>query len=172
DLDPAMYGAEPHPATGAANAVRDRAELALLQEALARDLPVLAVCRGAQLLNVAYGGDLVQDMTELVDLGPHLPQPGTWGAHPVRVTGGRLRELSGDEVGTVASQHHQGFGRLGEGLVVTGEAPDGVPEALEDPGRPFVLGVLWHPEEHPSDGGAPIFRGLVDAARAYAAGRD
>ncbi|HET7567874.1 MAG TPA: gamma-glutamyl-gamma-aminobutyrate hydrolase family protein [Gaiellaceae bacterium] len=168
DLDPALYGAERHPATGAANEARDRAELALLQAALERDLPVLAVCRGAQLLNVAYGGDLVQHLEEP---GEHLPQPGTWGRHPVRVRGGRLAELAGEEVATVASQHHQTFGRIGDGLVVTAEAPDGLAEALEDPSRSFALGVLWHPEEHARDGGAPLFRGLVEAARAYAAAR-
>ena len=171
DLDPATYGAETHPATGAANELRDRAELALLREALVRELPVLGICRGAQLLNVAYGGDLVQDLTELVDVESHLPRPGEWGRHAVRVTGGRLRELAGDEFPVVSSHHHQSFGRIGDGLVVTGEAPDGVAEALEDPARRFALGVLWHPEEHARDGGAPLFRGLVEAAREYTAAR-
>jgi putative glutamine amidotransferase len=168
DLDPALYGAEPHPATGAANEARDRAELALLREALARDLPVLAVCRGAQLLNVAFGGDLVQHLDEP---GEHQPAPGRWGRHPVRATGGTLAALSGGTFETVPSYHHQTLGRIGDGLLVTGEAPDGVVEAVEDPSRAFCLGVLWHPDEDATNGGLPLFRGLVDAAREYAATR-
>jgi len=171
DVDPAVYGAEPHPGTGSPNEMRDRAELALLREALARDLPVLGICRGAQLLNVVYGGDLVQEMAEVVDIGLHQPEPGTWGRHPVRATGGRLRELTGEGIPAVPSYHHQSLGRIGDGLVVTGEAPDGVVEAVEDPGRAFCLGVLWHPDEDALDGGLPLFRGLVDAARMYAAAR-
>jgi gamma-glutamyl-gamma-aminobutyrate hydrolase PuuD len=171
DLGPDTYGAERHPATGATNERRDDAELALLREALARDLPVLGICRGAQLLNVAYGGDLVQELAEITDADPHLPVPGTFGRHPVTVEGGRLRELAGETIETVASHHHQSMGRLGDGLVATAHAPDGLVEALEDPSRPFALGVLWHPEEDARTGGAPIFRGLVDAARAYAAAR-
>ncbi|HVP74638.1 MAG TPA: gamma-glutamyl-gamma-aminobutyrate hydrolase family protein [Gaiellaceae bacterium] len=171
DLDPATYGADRHPATGTPNEVRDRAELALLRAALERNLPVLGICRGAQLLNVVCGGDLVQDMSEVVELHPHLPEPGAWGRHRVRVTGGRLRELAGDEIAAVSSHHHQSLGRIGEGLVATGESPDGVVEAVEDPGREFCIGVLWHPEEDARAGGAPLFRGLVDAARAFAAQR-
>jgi putative glutamine amidotransferase len=171
DVDPAVYGAEPHPATGAPNPERDRAELALLREALARDLPVLGICRGAQLLNVAYGGDLVQDLAEVTDAGAHQPEPGIWGRHPIRATGGWLRELTGEGPAVVSSYHHQSLGRIGDALVVTGEAPDGVVEAIEDPARSFCLGVLWHPDEDALDGGLPLFRGLVDAARAYAARR-
>lgn len=170
DLGPDTYGAEPHPATGLKNVRRDLAELALLREALARDLPVLGICRGAQLLNVAYGGDLVQELGEVTSLDPHLPEPGTFGRHPVSVSGGTLRELVGDSVEAVSSHHHQSFGRLGEGLVATGQAPDGLVEALEDPARDFALGVLWHPEEDARAGGAPIFRGLVEAARAHVTG--
>jgi gamma-glutamyl-gamma-aminobutyrate hydrolase PuuD len=171
DVDPATYGAERHPATGEPNVVRDRAELAFLRDALARDLPVLAICRGAQLLNIAYGGDLVQDLDATAQPVPHLPGPGEWGRHAVRITGGRLRALAGDELETVSSHHHQAFGRIGAGLTVTAEAPDGLVEAIEDPIRPFCLGVLWHPEEDARDGGLPLFRGLVDAAHAYARSR-
>lgn len=171
DVDPAAYGAEPHPSTGAPNPARDRAELALLRGALARDLPVLAICRGAQLLNVTYGGDLVQDLAETADLGLHQPEPGAWGRHPVRATGGRLRKLIGGGPALVSSYHHQSLGRIGDDLVVTGEAPDGIVEAVEDPARSFCLGVLWHPDEDALDGGLPLFRGLVDAARAYATRR-
>ncbi|HEY1367468.1 MAG TPA: gamma-glutamyl-gamma-aminobutyrate hydrolase family protein [Gaiellaceae bacterium] len=166
DVDPSVYGAEPHPATGPINEARDRAELALLRAALARDLPVLAVCRGMQLLNVAYGGDLVQHLEE----GPHQPEPGRWGRHPVQASAGRLLELAGAEPQSVPSYHHQALGRLGEGLVATAEAPDGLVEAVEDPSRGFCLGVMWHPDEDVA-GGLHLFRGLVEAARAYAAAR-
>lgn len=171
DLGADTYGAEPHPATGPKNERRDETELALLRGALARDLPVLGICRGAQLLNVAYGGDLVQELAEITDAEPHLPVPGTFGRHAVTVEGGRLRELTGDRIEDVASHHHQSMGRIGDGLVATAHAPDGLVEALEDPSRPFTLGVLWHPEEDARTGGAPIFRGLVDAAREHAEAR-
>jgi gamma-glutamyl-gamma-aminobutyrate hydrolase PuuD len=169
DLGPETYGAAPHPATGPVNARRDSAELALLREALSRDLPVLGICRGAQLLNVAYGGDLVQELAEVTRSDPHLPRPGTFGRHPVEVSGGKLRELAGDRFAAVSSHHHQSLGRLGDGLVATGHAPDGLVEAVEDPARSLALGVLWHPEEEPTTGGAPLFRGLVEAARVHAA---
>lgn len=169
DLDPETYGADRHPATGVANARRDTAELALLKEALRRDVPVLGICRGFQLLNVAYGGDLVQELGEHTDPAPHLPEPGSWGRHRVEVTGGKLRELTGDAVEDVASHHHQSLGRLGDGLVATAHAPDGLVEAVEDRARPFALGVLWHPEEDARTGGAPLFQGLVDAAREHLA---
>jgi gamma-glutamyl-gamma-aminobutyrate hydrolase PuuD len=168
DLAPETYGADRHPATGPANELRDAAELALLRAALERDQPVLGVCRGGQLLNVAYGGDLVQELAEHTTPEPHLPEPGRFGRHPVRVEGGLLHRLAGDEIEAVASHHHQSLGRVGNGLVATGRAPDGLVEAVEDPEREFALGVLWHPEEDARTGGAALFRGLVDAARAYA----
>jgi putative glutamine amidotransferase len=166
DLDPATYGQEPHEATYGIVEARDRAELALLQAALARDLPVLAVCRGLQLLNVAYGGDLVQHLDE----GPHQPEPGRWGRHPVQASGGRLLELAGADPQSVPSYHHQALGRLGDGLVATAEAPDGLVEAVEDPARGFCLGIMWHPDEDVA-GGLPLFRALVEAARAHAPAR-
>lgn len=129
---------------------------------------MLGICRGAQLLNVAYGGDLVQDLTEVAEIEPHLPRPGAFGRHRVDVTGGRLHELAGDAFEAVSSHHHQSLGRLGDGLVATGAAPDGVVEAIEDPAQAFCLGVLWHPEEDARGSGALLFRGLVEAARAYA----
>jgi putative glutamine amidotransferase len=103
-------------------------------------------------------------------LDPHLPERGTFGRHPIEVSGGKLHELAGDAFPEVSSHHHQSFGRIGDGLVATGRAPDGLVEALEDPGRDFVLGVLWHPEEDAHAGGAPLFRGLVEAAEAYVTG--
>lgn len=171
DIDPGQYGAESHPLTDPPNVRRDASELGLLRGAIERGMPVLGVCRGVQLLNVAYGGDLVQHLDDDYELAPHRPELGTFGRHPVAVDGGQLRDLVGDRVDAVHSHHHQGLGRVGEGLVVTARAEDGTVEALEDPALPFCVGVLWHPEEDPIGAGAPLFRGLVDRARAYALAR-
>jgi putative glutamine amidotransferase len=168
DLDPGSYGAEAHPATVGVRAERDRAELALLSAALARDLPVLAVCRGSQVLNVALGGDLVQHLPEVVGHDTHKERLGEFSDHSVAVAAGsRLGSLVGERA-PVKSSHHQGFGRVGEGLVPTAWADDGTVEALEDPSRRFLVGVLWHPEE--GEDGA-LFRALVEEARAYRAER-
>jgi gamma-glutamyl-gamma-aminobutyrate hydrolase PuuD len=168
DLDPAVYGAEPHPATAGVRTDRDRAELVLLQAALARDMPVLAVCRGSQVLNVARGGDLVQHLPEVVGDEKHKERLGEFSEHEVAVeAGSRLGSLVGDRA-PVKSSHHQGFGRLGEELVATAWADDGTVEALEDPSRRFALGVLWHPEEGED---AALFQALVDEARGYRAQR-
>jgi putative glutamine amidotransferase len=171
DISPLTYGAEPHPTTDPPNVRRDRAELGLLRGALDRDMPVLGICRGVQLLNILYGGDLVQHVADVTDPAPHRPQLGEFGRHDVTVSGGQLRELLGDRVERIHSHHHQALGTLGSGLVATGTADDGVVEAIEDPGRDFCVGVLWHPEEEPTAGGAPLFRALVEHARAYASRR-
>ena len=168
DLDPALYGQEPHPETAGVREERDRGELALLTSALERDLPVLAVCRGSQLLNVARGGDLVQHLPELVGHERHKHTPGAFADHDVDVAAGsRLGALLGERA-PVKSHHHQGFGRVGEGLVASAWADDGTVEALEDPRRRFALGVLWHPEEGED---AALFQALVDEARRYRARR-
>jgi gamma-glutamyl-gamma-aminobutyrate hydrolase PuuD len=164
DVDPAAYGAEPHAATGGVRPERDRAELALLEGALARDMPVLAVCRGSQILNVARGGDLVQHLPEVVGDEKHRETPGVFSAHGVRVDPeSRLGGLVGERA-PVQSHHHQGFGRVGGGLRETAWADDGTLEAVEDPSKRFALGVLWHPEEGED---AALFEALVDEARAY-----
>ncbi|MFN2452470.1 MAG: gamma-glutamyl-gamma-aminobutyrate hydrolase family protein [Candidatus Dormibacteria bacterium] len=167
DIDPASYGARPHPATRNTRPERDAAELALVRAALARTLPVLGICRGMQLLNVARGGDLIQHLPDLVGDERHQPRPGHFAEHPVvPEPGSHLAAVLG--AGTeVASCHHQGIGRLGDGLVVGGRAPDGVIEAIEMPGRAFVLGVQWHPEEH-AHRDARLFTALVEATRAAA----
>jgi putative glutamine amidotransferase len=164
DVDPASYGAKPHAETGGLRPERDRAELALLEGALARDMPVLAVCRGSQLLNVARGGDLVQHLPEVVGDEKHRETPGVFSAHDVRVDpDSRLGALVGDRA-PVKSHHHQGFGRVGGGLREAAWADDGTLEAVEDPSKRFALGVLWHPEE---DEDAALFEALVAEARAY-----
>ena len=164
DLDPASYGADEHPETDGVRPDRDSAELALLEGALARDMPVLAVCRGSQVLNVARGGDLVQHLPEVVGHEGHKHTPGVFADHDVDVLPGtRLHELVGGHA-PVKSHHHQGYGRLGEGLREAARASDGTIEAIEDPAHRFALGVLWHPEEGEDAG---LFRALVEEARRY-----
>jgi putative glutamine amidotransferase len=165
DLDPGLYGAEPHPETDRAQASRDAAELRLLEAALERDMPVLAVCRGSQVLNVARGGDLVQHLPETVGHERHKHQPGAFSDHGVRLEAdSRLGRLLGTHA-PVKSHHHQGYGRIGAGLREVAWADDGVVEGLEDPTKRFAIGVLWHPEEGED---FALFRGLVEEAGRYA----
>ena len=164
DLDPEHYGAERHPETKGVDEARDRAELALLRAALERDMPVLAVCRGSQILNVALGGDLVQHLPEIVGHDEHRHTPGEFTDHDVRIEpASRLGSLIGGET-AVKSHHHQGFGRLGEGLREVAWAPDDTVEGLENPAKRFALGVLWHPEA--GEDGA-LFEALIEEARRY-----
>jgi len=164
DLDPAGYGAEAHPETNGIRPERDRAELALLQGALARDMPVLAVCRGVQVLNVARGGDLVQHLPDVVGNESHRETKGAFSEHPVQIeSGSRLGGVLGDRA-PVQSSHHQGLGRVGDGLREVAWADDGTVEGLEDPERRFAVGVLWHPEAGED---LKLFEALVAEARAY-----
>jgi gamma-glutamyl-gamma-aminobutyrate hydrolase PuuD len=164
DLDPAEYGQEAHPETNGIRPERDQAELALLRAALERDLPLLAVCRGSQVLNVARGGDLVQHLPEVVGDEKHKHTPGEFADHEVDVKEGTLLGGLLGERAPVKSHHHQGFGRVGDGLVEAAWAEDGTLEAVEDPGRRFAVGVLWHPAEGDD---AALFHALVAEARAY-----
>ncbi|HEY3543885.1 MAG TPA: gamma-glutamyl-gamma-aminobutyrate hydrolase family protein [Gaiellaceae bacterium] len=125
------------------NEARDRGELALLQAALERDLPTLAICRGFEVLNVARGGDLVQHLPDVVGHEEHRAVLGAFSEHSVRVD---PSSRIGDVAGVVKSHHHQGVGRIGDGLREVAWADDGTIEALEDPEKRFVVGVLWHPE--------------------------
>jgi gamma-glutamyl-gamma-aminobutyrate hydrolase PuuD len=169
DLDPETYGAEAHAETNEVSPERDNAELALLQAALARDMPVLAVCRGSQVLNVARGGDLVQHLPEIVGHDRHRHEEGLMADHEVRVeTDSRLGSILGDSA-PVKSSHHQGFGRIGDGLRESAWAEDGTIEAVEDPSHRFALGVLWHPEEGED---YALFAALVEEAAAYRASRE
>jgi putative glutamine amidotransferase len=165
DLDPELYEQEAHEQTFGVQPERDRAELALLTGALERDMPVLAVCRGSQVLNIARGGDLVQHLPDLVGDERHKHAPGTFSDHDVTLEAGtRLAELLGGHA-PVKSHHHQGFARLGDGLRVAAYADDGTIEAVEDPDRRFAFGVLWHPEAGED---ARLFEELVRQAGAYA----
>jgi len=165
DLDPGLYGQEAHEETLGIVRDRDEAELALLEGALERDMPVLAICRGSQVLNVARGGDLLQHLPDVVGDEKHKHTPGVFADHDVDlIAGTRVQSLLGDRA-PVKSHHHQGFGRLGEGLRESARADDGTVEAVEDPSQRFALGVLWHPEEGED---LALFQGLVDEARRYA----
>jgi putative glutamine amidotransferase len=159
DLDPALYGAEPEPLT-VTRPDRDSAELRLTRAALAADLPVLGVCRGMQMLAVAAGGSLHQHLPDLVGHERHRPAPGVYGSHQARFEpDSRIAELMGDDLG-VHCYHHQGVADAGTQRI-TGRAEDGVTEAVEDPGRRFVLGVQWHPEVTRDK---RLFGALVNAA--------
>ncbi len=135
DISPLTYGHEPHPETDPPNVRRDRAELGLLRGAIERDMPVLGICRGFQLMNVLYGGDLVQHVADITDPAPHRARLGEFGRHDVTVTGGQLRTVLGERVERIHSHHHQALGTIGTGLVPTGTAEDGVIEAIEDPSK-------------------------------------
>ena len=160
DIDPASYGAKPHPETKVTWPERDRFELALGTRALERDMPVLGICRGMEMLNVIQGGTLNQ---HLADLELHRHTPGVFTDHRVRLEPGSLAErVVGAERTEVKSAHHQGLEELGEGVVTSGYADDGVVEAIELPGRSFAVGVLWHPEE---DERSRVVGSFVDEAR-------
>ncbi len=171
DIDPALYGAPPHPALGEFFRERDLFELALCREALRRDLPVLAICRGHQVLNVATGGTLVQDIpSEVPGASAHDPDVERWQTcHEVDILPRtRLREILGTERVAVNSFHHQSVKQLGRDLVLSARSPDGVVEGIEMPPerRRFVLGVQWHPEsfwDHPP-GFKPLFEAFVHVA--------
>jgi putative glutamine amidotransferase len=170
DVSPEIYGAAPHPSYHAAEPGRDEYEIALIKCALGADLPVLAICRGVQVLNVAYGGTLVQDIPSEIagalehklDVPPN--EPFTL-AHEVWLEKDSLvARLAGDgndaESRRVNSRHHQAVKELGAGLVAVATAPDGVIEAVEDPTRRFCVGVQWHPENFYRTG---EFRSLFEA---------
>jgi putative glutamine amidotransferase len=169
DVDPAAYGQQPHPATDPPARLRDDWEFALLDAALRRELPVLGICRGAQVLNVALGGTLHQHLPDVIGHSGHRAGNAVFSRLPVRtVAGTRLAALLGESV-DAQCYHHQAIAEVGEGLVVSAWDADGVIEALELPGERFVLAVQWHPEESLDD--LRLFSAVVAAARSYASGR-
>ncbi len=156
DLDPATYGATPHPETIDTTAARDEAEVALARAAIERDMPVLGICRGMQVLNVALGGTLIQHVAEVVGHEQHRRHLGTFvgNDHTVVLEPGSLAaQAAGEQRHLVFSHHHQAVGNLGAGLVVSGRSElDELPEAIESPEHDYLLGVQWHPEaDHASD---------------------
>ena len=179
DVEPAIYGESRHP-TVETDDVRDEYELALAREALDRDLPVLAICRGAQVLNVAAGGTLVQDIpTAVTEALEHtVDQPKNAIAHDVDIKAGSClaklldRKLGASRTIAVNSRHHQSVKHAAPGFVVSALAPDGIVEAIEKPDAPFCLGVQWHPENFWQTGEfSELFDGLISAADRYRAGR-
>jgi putative glutamine amidotransferase len=164
DIDPASYGAEPHAETRGTWPERDRFELALVRRALERDMPVLGICRGMQLLNVALGGTLVQHLPEAIGAETHRTVAGTFSEHHVRLDPESLAcAAAGLASFVVRSHHHQGVEQLGEGWKVSGwSEEDDLPEAIELPNKRFALGVIWHPEE---DESSQVIAALVEAAR-------
>ena len=168
DVDPELYGATAHEETVGIFRERDEFELGLMRAALARDVPMLAICRGSQVLNVALGGDLEQHVPDRVGNDVHKETPGVFAEHDVEVLPDtRLGSIVGARV-EAKSHHHQGYGTIGDGLREAAHAPDGTVEALEDPSRRFTLGVLWHPEEGDD---MALFEALVREADAYRATR-
>ncbi|MDH6574533.1 gamma-glutamyl-gamma-aminobutyrate hydrolase family protein [Kitasatospora sp. MAP5-34] len=163
DIDPARYGAPAHPLTDLPHELRDAWEFDLLRGALDRDLPLLGVCRGMQLLNVALGGDLVQHLPDQVGGEDHKIAPGTYNRQPVLISpGSRLGGIMGRSA-KVPCYHHQAIGRLGSGLRATAWSADESVEAVELPDHSFALGVQWHPEADPTD--ARLFDAFVLATR-------
>lgn len=168
DIDADLYGATAHETNDPAFTTRDRLEIALVQEAVRRDMPILGACRGEQVINVALGGTLEQHLADRVDQAPHRDVVGTFTAHAVQVEpDSRLAQILPDVSFDIASHHHQAVGRLGEGLVANATAPDGVVEGVELPGAAFCIGVQWHPEERLDERSTALFTAFVEAARAF-----
>jgi putative glutamine amidotransferase len=167
DVDPGSYGAEPDPHTTHTVPERDAFEIALGVRALERDLPLLGICRGMQIMNVARGGTLIQHLPDDVGHGDHRRSLGSFdnADHDVRLAGGSLAARAAHETRhSTKSHHHQGIDDLGEGFEITGWATiDDLPEAIEDPSRRFALGVQWHPEADPT---SRLIESLVEEARA------
>lgn len=172
DVDPASYGQRPHPATDepdAANRERDALEFALVDGAIRRGLPLLGICRGAQVINVALGGTLHQHLPDVIGHTHHQQGNAVFSTSAVRtVPGTRLAALIGD-CSDAQCYHHQAVDRLGDGLIVSAQDTDGVIEAVELPGANFVLAVQWHPEERLDD--LRLFSAVVEAAGTYATGK-
>jgi putative glutamine amidotransferase len=164
DLDPEAYGHVRHPETDEPDRDRDAFEIALARRALERDIPFLGICRGMQLMNVAAGGSLIQHLPEHLGHQEHRHTPGTFGDHPVELAEGSLAAAAAGETEHGSkSHHHQGIAEVGEGLTVSGwSRADGLAEAIEAPGKRFVLGVQWHPEV---DETSRIVAALVEEAR-------
>ena len=173
DLDPDTYGASPHPELGPIEPDLDRFELAVARCADARGIPILAICRGTQALNVARGGTLIQHLPAVSEFAHRQSAPGNETSHPIEIEPeSRLAAALGDDEVEVSDEldinsfHHQAIERLGEGLKIVARAPDGTVEAIEDPSRSFLIGVQWHAEtlvHRPYE--AALFRNFVNASR-------
>lgn len=172
DLHPSAYGEDPDPTLGPTEPELDAFELAIVRAADARGLPILGVCRGAQVLNVARGGTLIQDVPASVGTSVHHRQttPGRERTHAVRIAPeSRLHDVLGTRAHDVNSFHHQAAARLGDGLRASAWAPDDVVEAIEDPARDFVVGVQWHAESLEGRCDDGLFAAFAAAAARYGA---
>lgn len=168
DIDPALFGARQRHPTVSLKQARTAFELAVLRGALERGLPVLGICGGQQLLNVVLGGTLIQHIPDAVPdaLAHEQPNPRTEPGHEVLIAPGTLlAEIVGTQRMQVNSAHHQAAQAVGPGVTIAARAPDGVIEAIEDPGRKFCIGVQWHPEYAVDPADPLIFSALVEAAR-------
>lgn len=171
DCDPALYGETPHASVEPMDPRRQANELALVRAAHERGIPTLGICLGMQMMNVASGGSLIQDIDSAVATEiRHASVPENRARHAVLVDGGsRLASMVPSLELNVNSSHHQAVGRVGDGLRVAAHAPDRIVEALEDPRHPFFIGVQWHPEDMPGEPSATtLFEAFVDAARKHA----
>ncbi|HWE54862.1 MAG TPA: gamma-glutamyl-gamma-aminobutyrate hydrolase family protein [Acidimicrobiales bacterium] len=169
DVDPALYGAEPHPKTEMPRRDRDEWEIGLVRAAIDRDVPVLAVCRGIQVLNVALGGTLHQHLRDVVGHRQHLIQVGRMNPNAVTVEPGNLLASILPAETKALCHHHQAVDRVADGLTVVARHADGIIEAVVAADRRFVLGVQWHPEEDPDDD--RLFTAFVEAVRNPSSGR-
>ncbi len=171
DCDPAIYGEERHGTVEPMDPRRQSNDLTLARLARERGIPTLGICLGVQMMNVAAGGTLVQDInSEIQTEIDHASEPSDRHRHEVIIEEtSHLAEIVRERELNVNSSHHQAIKRVGDGLRVTAEAPDGIIEGLEDPRHPFYIGVQWHPEDMSGEASAgAIFRAFVEAARAYA----
>ena len=166
DLESSLYGEDAHSEAEAPDPERDAWEFALVREAIARDMPFLGICRGMQVMNVAFGGSLTQHLPESLGTTDHRRTTGSFDGNDHLVDleeGSLIARAAGEVVHSVPSHHHQAVDRLGDGLALTGvSSGDGVAEAIELPGHRFALGVQWHPEADPT---SSVIAALVDAAR-------
>lgn len=171
DCDPALFGEQRHPTVEPMDPRRQTNDVSLAEAARERGIPTLGICLGVQVMNVAAGGSLVQDIDSQMETEiQHASEPENRARHDVLVEQGtKLAAILGERELNVNSSHHQAIKRVGEGLRVTALAPDGVIEGLEDPKHPFYIGVQWHPEDMSGEASATgIFGAFVDAARRYA----
>jgi putative glutamine amidotransferase len=174
DCDPAAYGEERHPSVEPMDPRRQNNDLTLARVARERGIPTLGICLGLQVMNVAAGGSLVQDIhSQLPTDIEHVSEPEDRARHDVRIEPGtRLAGIIRAGNLNVNSSHHQAIRNVGEGFRVTAYAPDGIVEGIEDPGHPFYIGVQWHPEDMKGENSASsLFGAFVDAARKYAESR-
>lgn len=174
DCDPSVYGEERHPTTETMDPRRQSNDLTLARVARERGIPTLGICLGVQVMNVAAGGTLIQDIDSVMQTEiEHVSEPSDRARHEVIIEQGtQLSKILGDRELNVNSSHHQAIRDVGDGLRVTAHAPDGIIEGLEDPRHPFYVGVQWHPEDMPGERSAEVlFGAFVDAARKHATQR-